>query len=76
MSLYIVSQLLIQQKDVVLVGNLSHYKSNMIFQQAGANIKTIPVDVDGLDVDFIEKNFKKNSIRCVYVCAQRKYPTT
>lgn len=76
MSLYIVSQLLIQQKDVVLVGNLSHYKSNMIFQQAGANIKTIPVDVDGLDVDFIEKNFKKNSIRCVYVCAHRQYPTT
>ncbi|WP_397363945.1 PLP-dependent aminotransferase family protein [Olleya sp. R77988] len=76
MSLYIVSQLLIQKNDVVLVGNLSHYKSNMIFQQAGANIKTIPVDQHGIDVDFIEKNFTKNSIRCVYVCAHRQYPTT
>ena len=75
MSLYIVSQLLIKNKDVVLVGNLSHYKSNMIFQQAGANIITIPVDDHGIDVDFIEKNFTKHSIRCVYVCAHRQYPT-
>ncbi|MBU2940925.1 PLP-dependent aminotransferase family protein [Lacinutrix sp. C3R15] len=76
MSLYMVSQLLIQKKDVVLVGDLSNYKSNMIFQQAGATIKTIPVDAHGIQVDFIEKNFTKGSIRCVYVCAHRQYPTT
>lgn len=75
MSLYIVSQILIKPKDVVLVADLSYYKSNMIFQQAGANIITIPVDADGIDVDFIEQNFIKNSIRCVYVCAHRQYPT-
>lgn len=76
MSLYIVSQLLIQKNDVVLVGNLSNYASNMIFQQVGAQLITIPVDDEGLDVDFIRKNFIKNSIRCVYVCAHRDYPTT
>lgn len=76
MSLYVVSQLLIKKKDVVLVGELSHYRSNMIFQQAGANIITIPVDESGIDVDFIQKHFTKNSIRCVYVCAHRQYPTT
>jgi GntR family transcriptional regulator/MocR family aminotransferase len=32
MSLYIISQLLIRPKDVVLVGDLSHYAANMIFQ--------------------------------------------
>ena len=76
MSLYIVSQLLIQKNDVVLVGSLSNYASNMIFQQVGAQLITIPVDDEGLDVDFIRKNFIKNSIRCVYVCAHRDYPTT
>ena len=75
MSLYIVSQLLIKQHDIVLVGHLSNYASNMIFQEAGATIKTIPVDKHGLDVDYIKKHFVKNSIRCVYVCAQRHYPT-
>ena len=76
MSLYIVSQLLIKQNDVVLVGHLSNYASNMIFQQAGAAIKTIPVDDQGLDVDYIKTHFVKGSIRCVYVCAHRHYPTT
>ncbi|WP_066222390.1 aminotransferase-like domain-containing protein [Formosa haliotis] len=76
MSLYIVSQLLLKQKDVVLVGRFSNYSANMIFQQVGANIKTVPVDYEGLDVDYIKTHFVKRSIRCVYVCAQRDYPTT
>lgn len=76
MSLYIVSQLLIKQHDVILVGHLSNYASNMIFQQAGATIKTIPVDQNGLDIDYIKNHFIKGSIRCVYVCAHRHYPTT
>lgn len=76
MSLYIVSQLLIKPNNVVLVGALSNYESNMIFQQAGAIIKTIPVDAHGLDVAYIKKHFIKGSIRCVYVCAHRDYPTT
>jgi GntR family transcriptional regulator/MocR family aminotransferase len=75
MSLYIVSQLLIKQNDLVLVGSLSNYSANMIFQQANARIKTIPVDKDGLDVDYIKKHFTKRKIRCVYVCAHRDYPT-
>ena len=75
MSLYIVSQLLIKQNDIVLVGHLSNYAANMIFQQAGATIKTIPADDDGLDIEYIKKKFAKGSIRCVYICAHRDYPT-
>ncbi|WP_157207574.1 aminotransferase-like domain-containing protein [Mariniflexile maritimum] len=76
MSLYIVSQLLLQPNDTVLIGNLSNYAANMIFQQVGATIKTIPVDDHGIDVEFIRKHFSKHDIRCVYVCAHRHYPTT
>jgi GntR family transcriptional regulator/MocR family aminotransferase len=76
MSLYIVSQLLLQPNDVVLVGNLSNYAANMIFQQVGAKIQTIPIDENGLDVEYIRTHFEKNTIRCVYVCAHRHYPTT
>lgn len=76
MSLYIVSQLLLQPNDLVLVGELSNYAANMIFQQAGATIHTIPMDENGLDIDYIRKHYLKKSIRCVYVCAHRHYPTT
>ena len=75
MSLYIVSQLLIKENDLVLVGTLSNYASNMIFQQAGAKIKTIPVDANGLDVAYIRQHFVKQTIRCVYINAHRDYPT-
>lgn len=76
MSLYIVSQLLLQPNDVVIVGNLSNYAANMIFQQVGAIIQTIPIDENGLDIEYIQKHYKKKSIRCVYVCSNRHYPTT
>jgi len=76
MSLYVVSQLLIKQGDLVLVGELSNYASNMIFHEAGATIRTIPVDREGLDINYIRTHFLKGSIRCVYVCAHRDYPTT
>ena len=76
MSLYIVSRLLLKSHDVVLVGHLSNYAANMIFQQTGAIVKTIPVDDDGLNIDYIREHFTKNSIRAIYVCAHRHYPTT
>ncbi|NQX86517.1 MAG: PLP-dependent aminotransferase family protein [Flavobacteriaceae bacterium] len=76
MSLYIVSQLLIRKGDLVLVGRLSNYASNTIFQESGATMKTIPLDKYGLDVDYIKRHFTKGSIRCVYVSAHRHYPTT
>ncbi|RED46558.1 GntR family transcriptional regulator [Winogradskyella eximia] len=76
MSLYVVSRLLIKQNDLVLVGQLSNYAANMIFYETGATMRTIPIDEEGLNVDYIKKHFLKGSIRCVYVCAHRDYPTT
>ncbi len=76
MSLYIVSQILLKPKDIVIVGVLSNYATNMIFQQVGATIYTVPVDENGINVDFIKNNFSDLNIRCVYVCSQRHYPTT
>ncbi len=76
MGLYILSQLLIRKKDIVLVGELSNYAANMIFQQSGAAIKKIPVDEQGLNVNYIKTHFMKGAIRCVYLSSNRDYPTT
>lgn len=76
MSLYLITKVLVKPKDVILVGSISNFSANMIFQQAGAQIKTIPVQSDGLDIDFIRKNFTKNKIKAVYCNTQRHYPTT
>lgn len=72
----ILSRLLIGKGDVVLVEELSYFLPNMIFNQAGAQLKTVPVDEDGMRVDFIEEHFRPGEIRCVYLNPRSQYPTT
>lgn len=72
----ILSRLLIHPGDVVLVEELSYFLPNMIFSQAGAKLKTIPLDADGMDIDAIAARFKPGEIRCVYVNSKCQYPTT
>ena len=74
--LFSLAKQLIQPGDCVLVGELSFFFANMIFQQAGATIKTIPLDKDGLDVSYIRSHFKKGEIRCLYLNSHNFYPTT
>ncbi|QDP86282.1 PLP-dependent aminotransferase family protein [Chryseobacterium sp. SNU WT5] len=72
----ILSRLLVNKGDVILVEELSYYLPNMIYSQAGAHLKTIPVDEDGMDVDYIQNNFKPGEIRMVYINVKCQYPTT
>lgn len=72
----ILSRLLIETGDIILIGELSNFLPNMIFSQAGANLKTVPIDDQGMDVDFIETHFSHGDIRCVYVNSLCHYPTT
>ncbi|MNE20172.1 HTH-type transcriptional regulatory protein GabR [compost metagenome] len=72
----ILSRLLIQQGDIVLVENLSYFLPNMIFSQAGAKLKTVPVDAMGMDIDYIADHFAPGEIRCVYINTKCQYPTT
>lgn len=74
--LYILTQLLVEPGHRVLVGRYSDYYSNMVFQQAGAQIVTIPMDDEGIQVDFIRKNFRADSIKFLYIHSQHQYPTT
>lgn len=76
MSLYIVSQLLLKENDIVVTGSLSNYTANMILQQAGATIKTLPVDENGLQIELLPKILKQTTIRCLYINTNRHYPTT
>ncbi|MGJ1508055.1 PLP-dependent aminotransferase family protein [Sphingobacterium siyangense] len=72
----ILSRLLIRPDDIVLVENLSYFLPNMIFSQAGAKLKTIPVDAEGMIVDKIGDQFRPGEIRCVYLNTRCQYPTT
>lgn len=72
----ILARLMIQTGDLVLVEDLSYFLPNMIYNQAGATMKTVPVDTDGIDVDYIQNHFKPGEIRLVYINTRCQYPTT
>lgn len=72
----ILSRLLINTGDVILVEELSYFLPNMIYSQAGAQLKTIPIDENGMDVDYIQNHFKPGEIRMVYINSRCQYPTT
>ncbi|WP_245893607.1 PLP-dependent aminotransferase family protein [Sphingobacterium gobiense] len=76
MSLYIISQILLSKDDHVLVGDLSMFSANMVFQKMGARVLTIPVDEKGIDVDYIRTHFNPGEVRMVYVTPHHHYPTT
>lgn len=59
MSIYIISEILLSEGDMVVVGDPSYFAVNMIFQKSGAVIKTIPVDEEGIRTDLIEELCKR-----------------
>ncbi|MFC3157627.1 GntR family transcriptional regulator / MocR family aminotransferase [Chryseobacterium arachidis] len=76
MSIYIVSEILLSAGDTVLVGALSYFSVNMIFQKAGVNIVIIPVDHEGINADEVRKICKTQKIRMLYLTPHHHYPTT
>lgn len=72
----ILSRLLINKGDVILVEELSYFLPNMIYSQAGAQLKTIVLDEDGMNVDYIRAHFRPGEIRMVYINIKCQYPTT
>jgi len=76
MSIYIVSEILLSQGDMVLVGELSYFSVNMIFQKAGVKIQQIPIDNEGINVEEVRKICEKQKIRMLYLTPHHHYPTT
>ncbi len=76
MSIYIAAEILISPKDIVAVGELSYFVTNMIFQKTGAEILTVPMDEEGIDVEAVKKLCEKKKIRMLYLTPHHHYPTT
>ncbi|WP_222165105.1 aminotransferase-like domain-containing protein [Edaphocola aurantiacus] len=76
MSIYIASEILLNKGDIVLVGELSYFASNMIFQKSGAAIKTVSIDEEGIDVAAVKAMCEQYPVRMLYLTPHHHYPTT
>lgn len=76
MAIYLAASLLLKPGDSVIVGDPSYFLANQMFAKLGADICTVPVDQEGIDVAAIEKLCQSKSIRLIYVIPHHHHPTT
>ena len=76
MGIWLSSQLLLQEDDVMVVGNTNYESANATFLYQKAKIEYVQVDEHGIKTDAIEKLCKRKQIKAVYVTSHHHHPTT
>ncbi len=75
-ALYIVSQLLLQQNDLVAVEQLGYPPAWEAFKSTGAKLVAIKQDEQGMIPEHLEEVLKKSKVKLIYLTPLHQYPTT
>lgn len=76
MGIYLASRLLLKTGDSIAVGASNYFTADQTFRFVNAKLLRIPVDENGMDVDFLEKKLKNRKIKAVYIIPHHHWPTT
>jgi GntR family transcriptional regulator/MocR family aminotransferase len=76
MGIYLVGMTVLQKGDTAIVGELNYRAANLTFKHLGAELITIPVDDDGLQVDAIGEICERKKVKMLYVTSHHYHPTT
>ena len=77
MGFNLIARLLIgQNKAKAIMTDPGYFGIRLVLQQMGAEIYTVPIDSDGMDVDAVEQICKKHEIKLVYTIPHHHNPTT
>ena len=75
-SIFLLAQLFIAKGESIAVEALSYPPAIAALKFAGATLNAIPVDDEGIDVDYLERLLQKKRIRLLYLTPLHQYPTT
>ena len=75
-GIYLSTQLLLKERDVVVVGNTNYIAADITFKNQKAQLLRVNVDENGIDTCQIEALCKKQQINAVYVTSHHHHPTT
>jgi GntR family transcriptional regulator / MocR family aminotransferase len=75
-AIFLLAQLLISPGDHVAVESLSYPPAVAALKFAGAHLHRIPLDGEGLDVEYLTRLIKKHPLRLLYITPLHQYPTT
>jgi GntR family transcriptional regulator / MocR family aminotransferase len=76
MGIYLATQLLLNPSDTIAVGVSNYVSADDTFRHAGANLLRIPIDDNGMDIDYLERSLKRKKIKAVYIIPHHHFPTT
>ncbi|WP_298475100.1 PLP-dependent aminotransferase family protein [uncultured Maribacter sp.] len=76
MGIYLSSQLIIKQKDIIVTGETNYISADRTFLHQGAEIKRIKVDTNGLCINDLEKLCATTKIKAIYITSHHHHPTT
>ena len=76
MGIWLSTQLLLAQGDIVVVGETNYSSADITFLHQNSKIKRVSVDENGLKTDEIEELCKNHSIKTVYITSHHHHPTT
>jgi GntR family transcriptional regulator/MocR family aminotransferase len=74
-TLNLVSRVLFEPGEAVVVESPCYFRINEAFRAAGAKLLPVPTDADGLDVDALETLLSKENVGLVCLTASPQYPT-
>ncbi|MCD0471883.1 PLP-dependent aminotransferase family protein [Flavobacterium sp. JAS] len=75
MGIYLASQLILNPNDTIAVGVSSFTTADDTFKYRGANLERIPIDDNGMDVDYLQEVLKHKKIKAVYIIPHHHCPT-
>lgn len=76
MGIHIATQLLVNPKDTILVGETNYISADYTFLNADARLHRLPVDEFGIDTKAVEDACQCNSVKAIYVTSHHHHPTT
>jgi len=76
MGIYLAAQLLLNPSDNIAVGVSNYRSADETFRHAGANLLRIPIDHNGMDIDYLETTLQRKKIKAVYIIPHHHCPTT
>jgi GntR family transcriptional regulator/MocR family aminotransferase len=76
MGIYLAARVLAGPGDAVAMEALSYPPAREAFRAAGAEVLTVGLDENGLDLESLETLCRRRRIRAVYVTPHHQFPTT
>lgn len=76
MGIFLAARILSNAHQYVVVENLSYPPAREAFRSCGANILTVDLDQNGLNVNALEALCKQYPISAIYVTPHHQFPTT